>query len=342
MRRFLRGLGIGLMIYGVIGVVAILFNAVSMVRDMTGTRLQNTIVTIFMLAFCAGLFFAGAKLRDANAERRGGKAADAPQSAGTPSSGEDGRRPSDPAKAAPASERKEMKEQAAPVHSAASDTAESEDAVRLREEKRRRNEALLEERRREAEKRLEERRQREARKREEENRRIGELQRKLELPEGLSLSRNPFEGLLSRIGPDGLTDRSGVKMWLKAQSGADALETLRALTGWIGRFGALTGDLKSQFADVWWIVFSPLGYIYVVLTEDEHALDGRREAAKALCEGRNIWYAAERGEGLIDLITGRAYALEYEEWPGSADDAATYGEWDLNETKDKGAAETQP
>ena len=55
------------------------------------------------------------------------------------------------------------------------------------------------------------------------------------------------------------------------------------------------------------------------------------EAVTALCASREIRAATVQRDRLRGLTDGKEYRLGAREWPGSADDAATYGEWWLSE-----------
>lgn len=121
---------------------------------------------------------------------------------------------------------------------------------------------------------------------------------------------NPFEERLSDVGKDGLYDRSGVGLWLKLRNGQNVSEAIRVLAQ------------KDHDG------------VAVVLTEDPHVLDGVSESDRKLAAENGIWFGLMTGKDSIkDLVTGAEYGLASAEYPGSADDAATYGEWELHEKK---------
>ena len=117
---------------------------------------------------------------------------------------------------------------------------------------------------------------------------------------------NPFEWL-EDVGPDGLRDESGIGLWLRMKENVTASEAIRAL--------AMT-QRKWKIA---------------ILTEDENLLkkDSDLNAeALSLCERSGIIFCYRTGSDTFrDLVDMGMYRVKTEEWPGAADDAATYGRW---------------
>lgn len=136
----------------------------------------------------------------------------------------------------------------------------------------------------------------------------------LRLPEGLYLASHPFAYELHNIGPDGLDDESGVRLWLRLKDGADAEAALRDL-----------GEWQQAHAE------KGKACPCVLLTEDRELLKDTPVELRDGCKARGIRVATVEGTRLTDLVDGTAYILRYREWPGAADDAATYGKWWLEE-----------
>ena len=131
----------------------------------------------------------------------------------------------------------------------------------------------------------------------------------VELPDCVYLTENPF-GELDTVGPDGLNNRSGIQYWVRMKKNANVTSVIEALSGMYSNG------------------------IIAVLTDSTVTFSGRD---RFLCMKHRIWFCIRSGADTIkDLVTGKEYCLEYAEWPGSADDAATYGEWWLNEITSSG------
>ena len=123
-------------------------------------------------------------------------------------------------------------------------------------------------------------------------------------PEGFYSILNPFE-FLDCVGPDGLDDKSGISHWVRIKKGLLARDAVPALKA-----------------------FEHSG-ILVVLEDDPKLPAGI--SAKEMKQNR-VWFGFLTGKDSIrDLVTEKEYLVRYHEWPGSADDAATYGEWWLME-----------
>lgn len=157
----------------------------------------------------------------------------------------------------------------------------------------------------------------------------------LKLPAALYLRPNPFEEALKNVGPDGLEDESGVACFLGVRAGTDAHEAIRAAADWsrglaaqleaANRLSVAQGahsDLRryQQYCEK----------RKVILTEDRNDLDLVTEEEKVQCRQGNITFAVVLPEGLYDLLEKKDVPLTWREWPGAADDAATYGAWRLH------------
>lgn len=143
-------------------------------------------------------------------------------------------------------------------------------------------------------------------------------QEALNLPEGLYLTEPPFAAELEGVGPDGMEDRSGVRRWLRFKDGADVEAALRSLGDW-QKANAEGGETRPIF----------------VLTEEKKLLKDMPDELRDLCKAQNVRVATVEGKHLRDLVGGTSYSLQYREWPGQADDAATYGEWWLGGLRPK-------
>ena len=129
----------------------------------------------------------------------------------------------------------------------------------------------------------------------------------LHLPDCVYSVLVPFKQLES-IGPDGLSDESGIGMWLRMKKNAAVGEVIHALS-----------EMKLKLPAV---VLTAMNRRYVLdhteLTSDD----------LLRCEKNNIWICGlPEGSRLQNLLTLEEYRLRTSEWPGSADDAATYGSW---------------
>ena len=127
-------------------------------------------------------------------------------------------------------------------------------------------------------------------------------------PGGAYAVRNPFYWV-DEVGPDGLYDESGIGCWLRLKKGAKPKEVLDALAE------------KPRDRDA-----------VLLLDKNEHT-GYLSQADRLRYSDRKIWAGqlTGDGEGIIDLVSEREYRVHTEEWPGSADDAATYGRWWLTE-----------
>ena len=139
----------------------------------------------------------------------------------------------------------------------------------------------------------------------------------LDLSGGLYLTEQPFAEALRGVGPDGLEDNCDARLWLRLKDGADVEKALRGL-----------GEWQETHAEKWGI--QPC----YVLTEDARLLDDVPGTVRTdVCAPWKIRVTMLEGTRLRDLVDGAEYVLHYVEWPGSADDAATYGEWWLAEER---------
>ena len=126
-----------------------------------------------------------------------------------------------------------------------------------------------------------------------------------ELPDCVYLAENPFPSL-DDVGPDGLYNESGIGQWVRLKSGVSLHDAIPALS----REGA-----KKAVA--------------VLMERDENGQPPQLPAEdRLLCQQGKVWVCVPAPEGrILNLADGLEYEMDYEEWPGSADDAATYGRW---------------
>ena len=70
------------------------------------------------------------------------------------------------------------------------------------------------------------------------------------------------------------------------------------------------------------------------MLKEGSVLDGQLTSSQMeRCQKVHVVLATRENDLLIDLLSGMAYRLATYEYPGSADDAATYGEWRLDEAQ---------
>ena len=130
------------------------------------------------------------------------------------------------------------------------------------------------------------------------------------VPDCVDSVPNPF-GWLEHIGPDGLKDDSGIGLWLRMKENVTASEAIRALAA---------TERKWKVA---------------VVTENDSLLKedtGLNADDLELCGRAGILFCLlTDSDSFRNLVDGKTYRVKTEEWPGSADDAATYGCWWLEE-----------
>ena len=133
-------------------------------------------------------------------------------------------------------------------------------------------------------------------------------------PEGAYAVRNPFYWV-DEVGPDGLYDESGIGCWLRLKEGAKPKDVLDALAE------------------------RPRNNAAVLLLGENEQTGYLSQADRQRYSDRKVWagQVTGDGEGIKDLVSEREYRVHTQEWPGSADDAATYGRWWL--TKEPPASE---
>ena len=124
------------------------------------------------------------------------------------------------------------------------------------------------------------------------------------LPAGLYPVDDPF-AVLEDIGPDGLKDESGIDIWARV------------------RWDAKLPEIIAAFAQ------RPPEQVIFVLTDSSADLSGEDRRQLDRCHVHFGYPTAE--DRVKDLVDGREYKIRYQEWPGSADDAATCGRWWLEE-----------
>ena len=137
------------------------------------------------------------------------------------------------------------------------------------------------------------------------------------LPDTLVFAENPFWTYLENFGPDGLRNHSGVSCWLKPAPGADLVGVLQDCMRWqdahLAYYRSAKGFLHPLYCN----------QRIVILLESDEIPDG-------LLRDPLIRLAVVRSETtLFDLWDQQEYTVQAVNYPGSADDAATYGEWYL-------------
>ena len=124
------------------------------------------------------------------------------------------------------------------------------------------------------------------------------------IPDCIYPIENPFR-VLDDVGPDGLEDDSDIGLWVKMKETAKVPDVIEALSA-----------LDSS-------------RIIVVMVEEPLVLSAKDQL---LCRQKRIWFGLLiSADSIRNLVTGREYRVDYLEWPGAADDAATYGRWWLKD-----------
>ena len=125
------------------------------------------------------------------------------------------------------------------------------------------------------------------------------------LPDCLYPVKNPF-AFLDGIGPHGLTDKSGVRQWLRMKKDASISDVIRALPQWNPRYGT------AVLVDKDWA-----GYLPSLSMKD-----------RLLCSRKELWIGVVTGEDRIaNLVNGQEYQVRYEQWPGPPLDGTTFACW---------------
>ena len=146
------------------------------------------------------------------------------------------------------------------------------------------------------------------------------------IPEQFALTDNPFEQFLENVGPDGLRNHSGVSCWLKMVEETALDEAIAAIAAW--KLKHLEYFRQQDQAVYLWPRYCE-GRI-VILLSSRDAWKDLDEQKLQLCQEAWIRFAVVQSESsLFDLQDQTEYQVRTEEWPGSVDDAATYGEWSL-------------
>ncbi len=126
----------------------------------------------------------------------------------------------------------------------------------------------------------------------------------VKLPDCVYLAENPFREL-DNVGPEGLNNESGILYWVHMKEKTKVSSVIDALA-----------DLNYN-------------QTIVVLVEKAFSFSGKN---RMRCLQSHIWFGMLTSpDTIIDFVSAREYRVGYQEWPGSADDSATYGRWWLSE-----------
>ena len=144
---------------------------------------------------------------------------------------------------------------------------------------------------------------------------IAEVRRaaELELPQSLYPVKNPFEPELKDLGPDGLRERSAERVWVGKKNDTDITRALEALLKWQEEHRDEAGAREA----------------WLMIRSNKAAEGAAAPELSARCAAAGVKLATRRGDKLHEYLTEKDYRLYAAEYPGQADDAATYGEWDL-------------
>ena len=149
----------------------------------------------------------------------------------------------------------------------------------------------------------------------------------LSLPEDVLMVNNPFDAELSGVGPDGLYNRSGIRCWVGLKNPEQHIaQVVDQLLAWQEKNRPKIG---------------PDGCF--LMLKQGTVLDGQLTASQInRCKAAHLTMATMEDNLLLDLLSGTAYRLVTQEYPGSADDAATYGEWAPDEVPSAKRAPAKP
>ena len=146
------------------------------------------------------------------------------------------------------------------------------------------------------------------------------------LPKEFEFTPNPFGEYLRHLGLDDLTNRSGISCWLALKENIDINEAVKKCRDWkkIHTSYYETGKCKIPH------IRNCTQGIRIVLDSDKD-LPELSEETLNICKEENIYIVIITSERtLYNTVTRHNLSVTYEEYPGSVDDAATYGIWYLN------------
>lgn len=149
-------------------------------------------------------------------------------------------------------------------------------------------------------------------------------QRDEKRPDSVRIVSCPFP--FETDGLDGWSDASNVSCWLKLKAEAELSESIAECAEWIS-FNR-TNNRNNLDSDYWFCRERSV----ILLDEEELAKVCLTPDETALCKKYDISVAVVRLSGgyrVYDAVYQREFHVESEEWPGSVDDAATYGRWTL-------------
>ncbi len=137
------------------------------------------------------------------------------------------------------------------------------------------------------------------------------------LPSTLVQAENPFDAYLDNFAPDGLLDRSGVSCWLKPTPGTDLYQVLQDAIEWQEMHLAYYRSAKT--------------FLYPTYCTDRIVilLDTEAIPEEPISDSLIRFATVRSATVLYDICDQKEYPVRVAEYPGSADDAATYGEWYL-------------
>lgn len=137
------------------------------------------------------------------------------------------------------------------------------------------------------------------------------------LPDTLVFAENPFRTYLENFGPDGLRNHSGVSCWLKPTPGTDLYQVLQDAIEWQEMHLAYYRSAKT--------------FLYPTYCTDRIVilLDTEAIPEEPISDSLIRFATVRSATVLYDICDQKEYPVRVAEYPGSADDAATYGEWYL-------------
>lgn len=147
-------------------------------------------------------------------------------------------------------------------------------------------------------------------------------------------NHTPFESYLEslKIGLDELSDSSGVSEWLHLDDSSDIHAAVAELIEWISRNRTMN-EIMQDKCHIGNTIYPALMRTrcrnsIMVVVEDDRVIEQLTEAEIARCREAKLSFCTILSKNsLYDLLEKEKRVIECEEYPGSVDDAATYGRW---------------
>lgn len=170
------------------------------------------------------------------------------------------------------------------------------------------------------------------------------------MPAPFRMILNPLDERLDDVGPDGLKDESGITCWIAVNDGGSAGESeTAALLKWKQKGMQEMEDRFDHSKDLRTKRYIKFDFYLItgtcmVLLPSERNIEDLPDKLVIDCLEAGIHFfvpSSQKRIDLIDLSTKEDLILVTQEWPGSADDAATYGSFDFIRTPHKEEGHTE-